>query len=200
MEGEYNFKLGANGSIHETVNNEYYSNVTTPAGTRITSNKSSISAYRVNWWQRRKEGNILESFLYGTANGLYTQGQFFMGRSVAGPFATNYDDAMLNIDGTYARTDDAVEGFVSTYSWALGGGATKSAAGPAEAWFRVKPSFSKSLDVPTQKSWIWGSNQYFRSKKIPDPMFRDLNKFLRNIKLPGSSNRVIDPGHYHRKF
>lgn len=63
-------------------------------------------------------------------------------------------------------------------------------------WVRVGPSYSKSSCCKTT-SIRWGSNAHHRNQQFTSPTVRNLNEQLRNSKLPGSSWRVQDPGHFH---
>lgn len=42
----------------------------------------------------------------------------------------------------------------------------------------------------------WGSNNHY-AKSIGNPVVRNINTSLRQTKLPGSSWRVQDKGHFH---
>ena len=64
--------------------------------------------------------------------------------------------------------------------------------------YRTSPvHISNSGKFYTKKSVRWGSNKYYRNKKIGSPTLRKWNGQLRNTKLPGNNWRVNDPGHLH---
>jgi len=67
--------------------------------------------------------------------------------------------------------------------------------GPARAWLRVGRSYSRSGGFRTT-SLRWGSNSHYRNS-IGSTRLRNLNARLHNSRLPGSSWRSRDPGHYH---
>ncbi|MGV6811525.1 MAG: hypothetical protein ACWA47_04705, partial [Brevirhabdus sp.] len=78
--------------------------------------------------------------------------------------------------------------------------AAKNAAAAAnnalKPWIRVKSSYSKALGQRTF-SITWGSNTHYRNKQIGSAFLREVNRILRNTRLPGSSWRTIDRGHLH---
>lgn len=67
--------------------------------------------------------------------------------------------------------------------------------GTISNWIRVKNSYSQTMQIPT-KSVTWGSNRHFR-QNIGNERIREINKSFRETKLPGSSWRVQDKGHFH---
>jgi len=71
--------------------------------------------------------------------------------------------------------------------------------GGLSAWIRISKSYSNSGKFYTKKYVRWGSNKYYRNKKIGSPTLRKWNGQLRNTKLPGNNWRVNDPGHLHLK-
>lgn len=83
-------------------------------------------------------------------------------------------------------------------SGAVGGGAITAIrpfTGPMGAWVRKGDSYSKILKVETH-SIRWGSNRHHQ-QQIGSARLRSVNNTLRNTKLPGSSWRVQDRGHFH---
>lgn len=63
-------------------------------------------------------------------------------------------------------------------------------------WVRVGPSYSKSSCCDTT-SIRWGSNAHHRNQQFTSPLVRNLNQRLNDSRLPGSSWRVQDRGHFH---
>ncbi|UOP04687.1 hypothetical protein [Conchiformibius kuhniae] len=81
----------------------------------------------------------------------------------------------------------------------LGGGAAAARTiGPIKHWVRIGgKSYSHSQKTHTY-ALRWGTNKHY-AKEIPNQTARNLNQALRNTKLPGSSWRVQDKGHFHFK-
>lgn len=87
------------------------------------------------------------------------------------------------------------------------GGAGKLAAphvakftGPSTNWFRYGPSRSSSSGQRMKFSFKWGASPAKKGKylrQIPNDTFRQINQWLRSIKIPGTNWRVADPGHLH---
>ena len=69
------------------------------------------------------------------------------------------------------------------------------AIGPVRAWVRMGPSFSQSSQIATN-AIRWGSNPHYQ-QQIGSSALRNLNNSLHNSRLPGSSWRVQDRGHFH---
>lgn len=69
------------------------------------------------------------------------------------------------------------------------------AIGPARAWLRTGNSFSRSSNIGTY-SIRWGSNSHWRNQ-IGSSQLRSLNARLHNSRIPGSSWRTRDSGHFH---
>lgn len=67
--------------------------------------------------------------------------------------------------------------------------------GTINHWIRVHDSYSRTLKTPT-KSVTWGSNKHHR-QFIGNERIRNINASFRETKLPGSSWRVQDKGHFH---
>ena len=63
-------------------------------------------------------------------------------------------------------------------------------------WVRVGPSYSKTSCCKTT-SIRWGSNAHHRNQQFTSPTVRNLNQRLHDSRLPGSSWRVQDRGHFH---
>jgi len=64
------------------------------------------------------------------------------------------------------------------------------------AWLRYDQSFSRTAGFKT-KAIKWGSNDYYRDKKLQNAILRDFNKRLRETKIPLNTWRTNDPGHLH---
>lgn len=124
-DGSYSFKLGEYGSIKDQ-NGNFHSRVTTEAGSTISTNVASISQYKPKGWAAWEQGNFAQSFTYGVANSFYTTGQFFLGRQVPKPFATNYDNAYVNLNGSLTSSDEAVLNWTNVASYGLTGGGISS--------------------------------------------------------------------------
>ncbi|TGD59380.1 RHS repeat-associated core domain-containing protein [Flavobacterium humi] len=73
-----------------------------------------------------------------------------------------------------------------------------SATGGLKQWIRIGPSFSRALNEPMANSIRWGASPRYLNR-IRSDQFQLLNYRIRNMKLPGNSWRVIDPGHFHLK-
>ncbi|MCM2480253.1 hypothetical protein [Serpentinimonas maccroryi] len=71
----------------------------------------------------------------------------------------------------------------------------RHAIGPVNAWVRMGPSFSRISQVSTY-SIRWGSNKHHQ-KQIGSATLRNFNNSLHNSRLPGSSWRAQDRGHFH---
>lgn len=69
------------------------------------------------------------------------------------------------------------------------------AIGPARAWLRTGNSFSRSNSFRTY-AVRWGSNSHWRNQ-IGSSRLRSLNARLHNTRIPGSSWRTRDSGHFH---
>ncbi|MFC2027120.1 RHS repeat-associated core domain-containing protein [Chloroflexota bacterium] len=72
----------------------------------------------------------------------------------------------------------------------------KTAVGPRKNWVRYKESYSRKGGFYTERSLSWGASPVYASL-IGNPLLRWFNQVLRNFKLPGSSWRVQDAGHFH---
>jgi RHS repeat-associated protein len=82
------------------------------------------------------------------------------------------------------------------------GGAVFKGAGPFQQWFRLKGSYSHTLGAKTALSLSWGASKAKNGKyvdEITSPMWRRINQWLRELRIPGSSWRTQDPGHFHIK-
>ncbi len=135
--------------------------------------------------QLRVTGHALEAF----ADGVVPFGD---------PFAANgaYDEDELGLE--YSRTIGEITRDVEL-TLAGSGGASR-AIGPVKNWIRVGPSYSRTLNQRIAMSVRWGASparggRYVR--QIGSPTLRVVNQWLRGLKLPGSSWRVLDPGHFH---
>ena len=60
------------------------------------------------------------------------------------------------------------------------------------------PSYSKSGHFRTNLSLKWGASPHHQ-EMIDNDFLREWNAYLREKKLPGTSWRVNDPGHFHIK-
>ena len=58
--------------------------------------------------------------------------------------------------------------------------------------------YADQIYTPGVESLTWGTNNHYR-KEIPDETLREVNKFIREVKIPGNHWRVNDPGHFHIK-
>ena len=88
-----------------------------------------------------------------------------------------------------------------TLSTLGGGGVARGvswALGPAKQWFRLKGSYSRSMGQKTVLTLSFGASPKYLNK-IPTEVGRGLNKWVRSIKIPGTSWRTLDPGHLHLK-
>jgi len=147
--------------------------------------QASMSQFNPNWKNNWAESNnFLDKYSYDLVNGIYTTGQFFIGRSVS-------DYSMRNIDGTATTTDQGVLGFVNTASFGYGEYATglktikplttsfkgyntfaKSTAGLFRGMGHQKlRSFAYRLEVMVNNIAIRNHNGYVRTIKSTDDAF-----------------------------
>lgn len=70
--------------------------------------------------------------------------------------------------------------------------------GGVKQWVRWGPSYSVRGKFRTDKSVRWGASGKYRNR-IGNRNLRQINKRIRETKLPGNSWRVQDPGHFHIK-
>jgi len=104
-----------------------------------------LKEHKLNDFEKIREMGMFGEFLYDSANGIYTTGQFFMFRSVGA-------SEVVNLDGTITSSDQAVNGFVSTAligaEWANGikaaSGGLKIAKTSTSGWL----SFNKNVKIP----------------------------------------------------
>lgn len=105
---------------------------------------------------------------------------------------------------SYARTGQPASVRDVTKAGAIGAipggvGAVGKVAAPAigttKHWARFGNSYSHAAQSKTV-AFRWGSNNHY-AKQIGNQTARNLNHSLRNTKLPGSSWRVQDKGHFH---
>lgn len=67
--------------------------------------------------------------------------------------------------------------------------------GTIQNWARIGNSYSQTSQVRTV-AVRWGSNNHY-AKSIGNERIREMNRSFRETKLPGSSWRVQDRGHFH---
>ena len=76
-------------------------------------------------------------------------------------------------------------------------GSTKYAMGPLKNWIRLGESYSVEGGFKTfSLRWGAGGNYW---KKIPSTTLQNVNKSLRQTKIPLDNWRTVDPGHFHFK-
>lgn len=100
--------------------------------------------------------------------------------------------------GTWASPSDVVRGAtIGAIPGGLGWGAKTAAptVGTVKHWVRVGNSYSRTQQAKTV-SVRWGSNNH-HAQQIGNPTIRNINTSFRQTKLPGSSWRVQDKGHFH---
>lgn len=68
--------------------------------------------------------------------------------------------------------------------------------GGRKQWIRLGKSHSVRGNFDTKTSLRWGAPKRYR-RRIGNLTLRRVNKNIRNIKIPGDSWRVQDPGHLH---
>ena len=74
----------------------------------------------------------------------------------------------------------------------------KYETGGLSQWIRIGSSYSKTGGFYTQ-SIRWGASPYY-SEKIGNPILRQINQSLRNVKIPLNNWRTADKGHFHWKW
>ena len=146
------------------------------------------------------ENNTWGSYLPGTAAG-ESAAQFWADISVN----SNHPLAPLAVVPGVISSLWTPDTAVDTTLTLAGGWAAKGAAwamGPVKQWVRFGESFSYHLGQTTKISIRWGASPIGNGKylkQIPSVTMQRFNQWLRGLKLPGSSWRTKDPGHFHIK-
>jgi RHS repeat-associated protein len=142
-------------------------------------------------------GFVGRTAIMGIVGGTVSEisGGKFANGAVSGAFVH-----MFNAEADYEKWASEIDPPIedSSFSFVLGGKFLSIQFGKLQHWFRIKPSYSKSLNEKTSLSLTWGTNNHYR-KEIPDETLREVNKFIREVKIPGNNWRVNDPGHFHIK-
>ncbi|MBA4387843.1 MAG: hypothetical protein C0404_07670 [Verrucomicrobia bacterium] len=82
---------------------------------------------------------------------------------------------------------------------AFGMGAAEE-IGPLKQWIRIGPSYSKTKGEAVEMSIRRGASPAGKGKylaQIGNQTLRQFNQWLRGLRIPGTSWRVRDGGHFH---
>ncbi len=89
----------------------------------FTDFSTSVSQSTPTMAQEWSRGNIAQQMAYGTLNSFYTTAQWAMLKQPLDQLNNDgFDNAMLNLDGSYTTTDDAAMNWSSSFMAMLGGG------------------------------------------------------------------------------
>jgi len=89
--------------------------------------------------------------------------------------------------------------YVTSAGIIRGIGSLGRAIGPLRNWIRIGRSFSRSGQFPTF-GLRWGAStarNYRYVNQIRSPILRNLNQWLRGLRMPLNNWRTADPGHLH---
>ncbi len=155
----------------------------------LYDDNSSIRSYEPstmeNWGN--SDGFIGQAS-YSIANSLYTVPQLF-----TQPFTGGF----YSLDGSEQKrgSSELIGNFVMGASSLVPAAEAKYALGPMKNWLRVGPSYSIEGSFKTI-SIRWGAGGSYW-KKIPSTTLQNLNRGLRETKIPLNNWRTADQGHLH---
>ncbi len=127
----------------------------------FTDFSTSVNQSTPTMAQEWSRGNIAQQMAYGTLNSFYTTAQWAMLRQPLDQLNNDgFDNAMLNLDGSYTTTDDAAMNWSSSFMAMLGGGGLKTPSLTSADGFLGRGINVKSpINIPVQRFGNMGVNR-----------------------------------------